>query len=75
MEKKIIILTIFFTVLFSANTSNATSETELIDSQVEELQINSLIADIEKVTLKKKGVSIQISMEDFTKQWKAVEES
>lgn len=50
MEKKIIILTIFFTVLFSANTSNATSETELIDSQVEELQINSLIADIEKVT-------------------------
>lgn len=32
-------------------------------------------SDIEKVTLKKKGVSIQISMEDFTKQWKAVEES
>ena len=32
-------------------------------------------SDIEKVTLKKKGVSIQISMEDFTKQWIAVEES
>lgn len=32
-------------------------------------------SDIEKVTLKKKGVSIQISMEDFKKQWKAVEES
>ena len=50
MDKKLIIILIFFLVCFTNTQKVKASQEELVDEQIKDLQVDTLIQDIEKVT-------------------------
>lgn len=50
MNKKTIIILIFFLICFTISSKVSASQQEIIEEQVNELQLNTLIQDIEKIT-------------------------
>lgn len=50
MKRKLIFFAVFLIVLFQTNICFAIEESEILNNQIEELQINKLINDIEEVT-------------------------
>lgn len=50
MDKKLIIILIFFLVCFTNSQKVKANQEELVDEQIKDLQVDTLIQDIEKVT-------------------------
>ena len=50
MDKKLIIILIFFLICFTNSQQVRASQEELVEEQIKDLQVDTLIQDIEKVT-------------------------
>ena len=50
MDKKLIIILIFFLICFTNSQKVRASQDELVEEQIKDLQVDTLIQDIEKIT-------------------------